>query len=90
MKALMLLCSLVTAIPAATPKAKVVGIRSGASLEILNGGTVAALKIGGIDCADRTHASGKAARLFVAETMKTSTRRCWSNANSPVRTSMSC
>lgn len=67
MKALMLLCSLVTAIPAATLKAKVVGIKSGADLEILAGGKVVALKIEGIDCADKTHASGKAARRFVAE-----------------------
>jgi endonuclease YncB( thermonuclease family) len=67
MKALMLLCSLVTAIPAATLKAKVVGIKSGAALEILAGGKVTALKIGGIDCADRSHGSGKAARRFVAD-----------------------
>lgn len=67
MKALMLLCSLVTAIPAATLKAKVVGIKTGAALEILADGKVVSLKIAGIDCADRTHGSGKAARRFVAE-----------------------
>lgn len=67
MKALMLLCSLVTALPAATLKAKVVGVKTGASLEILDGGKVTALKVMGIDCADRTHAAGKAARRFAAD-----------------------
>jgi endonuclease YncB( thermonuclease family) len=67
MKALMLLCSLVTVMPAATLKAKVVGIKSGASLEILSGGKVMGLKIQGIDCADKSHAVGKAARHFAAD-----------------------
>ena len=67
MKVLMLLCSLVPAIPAATLKAKVVGVPTGSSLEILDGGQVTVLKIGGIECADRTHASGKAARRFAAD-----------------------
>ena len=53
--------------PAATLKTKVVGIRSGVALEILSGGKVMGLKIAGIDCADKSHAVGKAARRFAAD-----------------------
>lgn len=67
MKALMLLCSLVTAIPAATLKAKVVGVKTGSALEILSGGKVMDVKIEGIDCAARTLSAGKAARRFAAD-----------------------
>ena len=67
MKALMLLCSLVTGIPAATLNVKVVGIKTGASLEILTGGKVMGLKLHGIGCARKGHTAGKAARRFVAD-----------------------
>jgi endonuclease YncB( thermonuclease family) len=67
MKALMLLCSLVTVIPAATLKGKVVGIKTGSSLEILSGGKVMDLQLQGIECARKGHSIGKAARHFVAD-----------------------
>lgn len=67
MKSMLLLCSLFTAIPAATLKAKVVGVKTGAALEILAGGKVMDLKIRGIECAAKSHAAGKAARRFAAE-----------------------
>jgi endonuclease YncB( thermonuclease family) len=67
MKAFLLLCSLATAVPAATLKAKVVGVKTGAALEILDGGKVLGLKIHGIDCAGKAHPAGKAARRFTAD-----------------------
>jgi endonuclease YncB( thermonuclease family) len=67
MKALMLLCSLATAIPAATLNAKVVGIKTGAYLELLSQGKVMDLKLKGIGCARKGHSAGKAARSFVAD-----------------------
>lgn len=67
MKALMLLASLVTVIPAANLKGKVVGVKGGNSIEILSEGKVIGVKIYGIDCPARTNATGKAARHFVAD-----------------------
>lgn len=67
MKALMLLCSLATAISAATLNAKVVGIKTGANLEILNGGKVMELKLQGVQSPRKGHSAGKAARNFVAD-----------------------
>jgi micrococcal nuclease len=67
MKALMLLCSLATAIPAATLNAKIVGIKTGANLEILSGGRVMELRLQGVGCPRKGHSAGKAARRFVAD-----------------------
>ncbi len=67
MKALMLLCSLATVIPAATLNVKVVGIKTGSTLEVLSGGKVMDLKLQGIECPRKAHSMGKAARRFVAE-----------------------
>jgi endonuclease YncB( thermonuclease family) len=67
MKVLLLLCSLSAAVPAATLKAKVVGVRTGSSLEILSGGKVMDLELQGIDCAGKSHSAGKAARRFAAD-----------------------
>jgi endonuclease YncB( thermonuclease family) len=67
MKALMLLCSLVTVIPAATLKGQVVGVKNGAVLEMKSEGKIMEVRIQGIDCADRTTAAGKAARRFIAD-----------------------
>jgi endonuclease YncB( thermonuclease family) len=67
MKTLMLLCSLITIIPAADLKGKVVGVKSGSEIEILQGGNVFAVRIQGIDCPARSFAAGKAARHFLAD-----------------------
>jgi endonuclease YncB( thermonuclease family) len=67
MKTLMLLCSLITVIPAANLTAKVVGVKSGAAIEVLSEGKVMAVRIQGIDCADKTYAAGKAARHYIAD-----------------------
>jgi micrococcal nuclease len=67
MKALMLLASLITVVPAAHLKGKVVGVESGASVEILSEGKVIRLRLAGIDCPAKAYAAGKAARRFVAE-----------------------
>lgn len=67
MKALMLLCSLVTVIPAATLKGQVVGVKNGAAIEIKSEGKILGIRIQGIECADRTTAYGKAARRFIAD-----------------------
>jgi micrococcal nuclease len=67
MKALMLLCSLATAIPSATLNVKVVGIKTGANLEVLSGGKVMDLKLQGLGCPRKGHSAGKAARRFVAD-----------------------
>ena len=67
MKSLMLLCSLVTVVPAATLNGKVVGVKDGARIEILSEGKVIAVRIQGIDCAARTTPAGKAARHYIAD-----------------------
>src|SRR4051812_29918915 len=67
MKALMLLASLVTVIPAASLKGKVVGVKGGNAIEILSEGKVLGVRIYGIDCPAKTFATGKAARRFVAD-----------------------
>ncbi|MDB5049706.1 MAG: hypothetical protein JWO30_2777 [Fibrobacteres bacterium] len=67
MKTLMLLCSLITVIPAAELKGKVVGVKSGNLLEILQDGKVFTLRIQGIDCPAKTFAAGKAARHYLAD-----------------------
>ena len=67
MKALLLLASLVTVIPAANLKGKVVGVKDGNSIEILSEGKVIGIKLFGIDCPERDNTSGKIARHFVAE-----------------------
>ncbi len=67
MKTLMLLCSLIQIIPAAEIKGKVVGVKSGNEIEILNGGKVFALRLQGIDCPARTFAAGKVARRYIAD-----------------------
>jgi micrococcal nuclease len=67
MKTMMLLCSLFTVIPAAQLKGKVVGVKSGAALEILSEGKVIGIKIAGIDCPAKTFKAGKAARRYVAD-----------------------
>ncbi len=67
MKALLLLASLVTVIPAANLKGKVVGVISGNSLEILSEGKVIGVKIYGIDCPTKTNVTGRVARHFVAD-----------------------
>lgn len=67
MKALLLLCSLVTVIPAATLKGQVVGVKNGAAIEIKSEGKIMGVRIQGIECADRTSAAGKAARHYIAD-----------------------
>ncbi len=67
MKTLMLLCSLITVIPAANLNGKVVGVKNGAALEILSAGKVMDVRIQGIDCADRKTVAGKAARHYIAD-----------------------
>jgi micrococcal nuclease len=67
MKALMLLCSLVTSIPAANLKGKVVGVKNGNAIEILNNGKVMGVKLYGIDCPAKSYAAGKTARHFIAD-----------------------
>lgn len=67
MKALMLLCSLVTVIPAATLKGQVVGVKNGAALEMKSEGKIMEVRIQGIECADRTTAAGKLARRYIAD-----------------------
>ncbi len=67
MKALLLLCSLVTVIPAANLKGKVVGVKGGSSVEILTEGKVFDVKLFGIDCPAKNFAQGRAARHFVAD-----------------------
>ena len=67
MKALLLLASLVTVIPAASLKGKVVGVKGGNAIEILSEGKVIGVKIYGIDCPSKTYAAGKTARHFVAD-----------------------
>jgi micrococcal nuclease len=64
MKALMLLCSLVTVIPAAQWQAKVVGVKNANALEILRDGKVYDVKLYGVDCLAKTENLGKAARRF--------------------------
>ncbi|GEM_PF-3132010 len=67
MKALMLLCSLISVVPAAHLNGKVVGVKSGASLEILSEGKVIGIKVAGIDCPAKNFTAGKAARHYVAD-----------------------
>lgn len=67
MKTLMLLCSLVTVIPAATLKGQVVGVNNGAVIEIKSEGKIMGVRIQGIDCADRMTAAGKQARRYIAD-----------------------
>jgi micrococcal nuclease len=67
MKALMLLCSLVTVIPAAQIQGKVVGVKSGNALEILQDGKVMEVKIFGIDCPAKSEPMGRAARRSLAD-----------------------
>ena len=66
MKTLMLLCSLVTLVPAAQWQVKIVGIKAGNTLEILHEGKVYAVKLHGIDCPAKTESFGKTARRFTA------------------------
>lgn len=71
MKTLMLLGSLViasaSAASAATLNGKVVGVKSGDRLEILENGKVIAVKVRGIACPARTGSFGKTARKAAAE-----------------------
>jgi endonuclease YncB( thermonuclease family) len=70
MKTQMLLSSLVIAFAsaacAATLSGKVVGVKAGNSLEILENGKVITVRVRGIDCPDRTETFGKTARKAVA------------------------
>jgi endonuclease YncB( thermonuclease family) len=67
MKTLMLLCSLITVVPAAQLKGKVVGVKSGSRIELLSEGKVLSVAISGIESAARNFAAGKAARHFIAD-----------------------
>lgn len=70
MKPLMLLSSLVIALAshsaAAALNGKVVGVKAGNSLEVLENGKVISVKVRGIDCPARTGSLGKTARKAVA------------------------
>lgn len=67
MKTLMLLCSLITVVPAANLTGKVVGVKNGSQIEILRNGKVLGVTLHGIDCAAKTFAAGKAARRYIAD-----------------------
>src|SRR5438045_3561810 len=73
MKALMLLCSLVTVVPSALDaaqsewQAKIVGVKGGNALEVLREGKVYDVKLYGIACLGKGQALGKEARRFTAK-----------------------
>ena len=67
MKALMLLCSLVTVIPAAQLQGKVVGVKSGNTLEIRQDGKVMEVRIYGIESPAKNVPMGRNARRFMAD-----------------------
>ncbi len=66
MKSLMLLCSLISIIPAAQIKGKVVGVKTGNEIELLSDGKILDVKIFGIDGPARKFAKGKEARHYIA------------------------
>jgi endonuclease YncB( thermonuclease family) len=67
MKTVMLLCSLISAVPAAPLEGKVVGVKSGNEIEILSQGSVIGIRIQGIECPGKHSVAGKAARRYAAD-----------------------
>ena len=71
MKTLPLFCSLVIAFASASSaaqvKGKVVGVKGGNALEILNEGKVYSIKLHGIGCPAKNESFGKTSRRFAAD-----------------------